>query len=128
MEKPAPEKSSGRSRTEHNVGKDWPVAATTRKKGNTGKRYSDDQKKTILDYVKSEGRGGITRATKKFGVSYIALARWMKGKGGGKGKVGRPKGSGSDKRTKKKVLAALKAFKGLKKQFTLVQRLMKAIR
>lgn len=104
------------------------MAATTRKKGNTGKRYTDDQKKVILSFVQAQGRGGITKATKKFGVSYIALARWMKGKGGKKGKVGRPKGSGSDKRLKKKITVALKAFKGLKKQFTLVQRLMKAIR
>jgi hypothetical protein len=104
------------------------LAATTRKKGNTGKRYTDDQKKVILDFVKAEGRGGITRATKKFGVSYIALARWMKGKGGKKGKVGRPKGSGSDKRTKKKVALALKAFKGLKKQVTALQKVLKAIR
>jgi hypothetical protein len=104
------------------------VAETTRKKGNTGKRYSDDQKKTILAFVKAKGRGGITAATRKFGVSYIALARWMKGKGGKRGKVGRPKGSGADKRTKKKVLLAHKAMKALKKQFTALQKAIKAIR
>src|SRR4051812_29618051 len=103
------------------------MAESTRKKGNTGKRYSDDQKKQILDFVKGQGRGGITAATRKYGVSYIALARWMKGKGVKKGKVGRPKGSGADKRTKKKVIVALKAMKGLKKQFTALQKAMKAI-
>jgi len=107
------------------------LAGSTKKKGNTGKRYTDDQKKEILDFVRGQGRGGITAATRKYGVSYIALARWMKGKGGGKPgrKPGRPPKAGkADGRTKKRVATALAAFKGLKKQFTALQKAMKALK
>lgn len=102
------------------------MARKTRKKGNTGKRYSEAQKKKILAFVRSRGRGGITQATKKFGVSYIALARWMKGKGVKGGKVGRPPKAAPDRRALKRAKKALKAFKALKKQFTMAQRALKA--
>lgn len=45
--------------------------------GDTGKRYTEAQKQKILEFVAKEGRGGITAAGKKFGVSYVALRRWM---------------------------------------------------
>lgn len=50
-------------------------------KGNTGKRYTDAQKKQVLDFVASQGRGGIIAAQRKFGVSYIAMRRWMNSSG-----------------------------------------------
>lgn len=53
-----------------------------KEKGNTGKRYTEAQKKRVLDFISSQGRGGIAAAQKKFGVSYIAVRRWMQGKGG----------------------------------------------
>lgn len=52
-----------------------------KEKGNTGKRYTDAQKKKVVDFVASQGRGGIAAAQKKFGVSYIALRRWMNSSG-----------------------------------------------
>lgn len=48
-----------------------------KEKGNTGKRYTEAQKKRVLDFIYSQGRGGIAAAQKKFGVSYIAVRRWM---------------------------------------------------
>lgn len=48
---------------------------------NTGKRYSDKEKKVILDFVARRGRGGLSEAKQKYGVSYVALKRWMTGKG-----------------------------------------------
>ena len=104
------------------------MAATKRKKGNTGKRYTDKQKQRILNFVSSRGRGGISAATKKFGVSYIALARWMKGVGKGTRRLGRPPKAKADKRSKKTVKTALIALKGLKKQFTILQRTLKKLR
>lgn len=100
--------------------------ARGRKKGNTGKRYSEDQKREILEFVASQGRGGITAAGRKYGVSYIALRRWMNGAGGGRtGKRGASKGL--DGRKLKTVNAALSALKSFKKQVTLLQRALKQL-
>lgn len=109
--------------------KETPLATKTRKKGNTGKRYSDTQKKKILDFVAKQGRGGISAAGKRFGVSYIALRRWMNGTGTGSGrKVGRPpKVKGLDGRKIKSVQSALAAVKGMKKQLTVLAKTLKQL-
>lgn len=97
------------------------------KKGNTGKRYTDDQKKTILAFVQAQGRGGISAATRKYGVSYIALKRWMGG-GAARGRVGRPpKAKGLDGRTQRKVKTAQKTLKALLKQAAALKRLLKGL-
>lgn len=52
-------------------------------KGNTGNRYSDDQKREILAFIEKAGRGGISAAQDKYKVSYIAIRSWQdKGFGG----------------------------------------------
>lgn len=102
--------------------------AKGRKKGNTGKRYTDDQKREILDFVAGQGRGGITAAGKKYGVSYIALRRWMNSAGGGPRKAGRAAASkGLDGRRLKSVAAALATLKSLKKQITAAQLVLKQV-
>lgn len=103
--------------------------AKGRKKGNTGKRYTDDQKREILDFVAGQGRGGITAAGKKYGVSYIALRRWMNSAGGGPRKAGRAAAAskGLDGRRLKSVAAALATLKSLKKQITAAQRVLKQV-
>lgn len=100
--------------------------ARGRKKGNTGKRYSETEKREILDFVASRGRGGITEAGRKYGVSYIALRRWMNGAGGGR-KGARGESKGLDGRKKKTVATALSALKSFKKQITLLQRALKQL-
>jgi transposase-like protein len=100
--------------------------ATTRKKGNTGKRYSDAQKTRILAFVNKQGRGGISAAGKKFGVSYIALRRWMNGKTGA-GKPGRGESKGIDGRKLKSVKATMASLKAFKKQITVLQRTLKQL-
>jgi len=67
--------------------------------------------------VNSQGRGGISAAGKKFGVSYIALRRWMNGETGGR-KAGRAASKGMDGRKMKTVRAAVAALKSFKKQIT----------
>jgi transposase-like protein len=101
--------------------------ARGRKKGNTGKRYSEEQKREILDFVASQGRGGITAAGKKYGVSYIALRRWMNGAGGGARKSVRGSSKALDGRKLKSVAAALTALKSFKKQVTVLQRALKQL-
>jgi transposase-like protein len=97
------------------------------KKGNTGKRYSDAQKKQILEFVAAQGRGGISAATRKYGVSYIALKRWMGGGGGTRGRVGRPPKAKVDGRSRRKVKTAQKAVKALLKQVTALKRLLQGL-
>ncbi len=97
------------------------------KKGNTGKRYDDEEKKEILAFVNSRGRGGISAATRKYGVSYIALKRWMN-PGSGRGRPGRPgKSRGLDGRTQRKVKTAQKTLKALLKQAAALKILLKGL-
>lgn len=54
-----------------------------------GKRYSDEEKKEVLDFITEynakNGRGGQTKAAEKYGVTQITIANWIKS--GGKSKV-----------------------------------------
>ena len=47
-----------------------------------GKRYSDVEKAEILNFIAGQGRGGATRAAKKFGISPLTLSNWKKASGG----------------------------------------------
>lgn len=67
-------------------------------KGKTGKRYTEAEKRKILAFVASQGRGGISSAQKKYGVSYVAMRRWMNGVGVNGAKV--PKGSTYSRQSK----------------------------
>jgi transposase-like protein len=48
-----------------------------------GKRYTATEKQKIVSYVnqvkEANGRGGLTAAAKKFGVSPLTVGTWMKG-------------------------------------------------
>lgn len=60
------------------------------KKASKGKRYSDQEKQQIVDFVNSHneanGRGGVTAAVKKFGTSALTISAWVKS--GGADRVG----------------------------------------
>src|SRR5687767_1149563 len=104
------------------------LATTNRKKGNTGKRYSEDQKRNIVSFVNAQGRGGITAACKKFGVSYIALRRWMNGKVPGAPKIGRlVKSKEIDGRKMRRVKTAVTSLKLIKKQVGTLQKALKQL-
>lgn len=85
-----------------------PVKSPQRSSGNTGNRYSPEEKAKILAFIEKSGRGGITAAQEKWGVSYIAIRSWKDAGFGSKtataksmkqvlnkvpAKMGRPKGS-----------------------------------
>ena len=57
------------------------ITPMRQKQGFTGNRYSQDQKKRVLTFVKDydskHGRGGIAAAQRQFKVSYIALKNWL---------------------------------------------------
>lgn len=50
-----------------------------------GKRYSDEERANVLAFVEKtnadKGRGGITAASKKFGVTPLTISNWLKGGG-----------------------------------------------
>ena len=56
------------------------------KKGSLqGKRYTDAEKKDVVDFVvavnTSKGRGGLSAATQKFGISPLSISSWLKKSG-----------------------------------------------
>lgn len=61
------------------------MSAKPKKKSATAVRYSAEDKKKILDYIKSynaaNGRGGQSAAVKKFKVAQLTIAGWLKGPG-----------------------------------------------
>jgi hypothetical protein len=108
--------------------KEFELKKKARKKGNTGKRYSEAQRKKIIAYAEGIGRGGISAACRKFGVSYIALRRWMKnGTAGKRGRAGRPAKAGLDGRKLRGLRNAAAAAKTLKQQISKIQRLLKQL-
>ena len=62
--------------------------STTAKKGERGVRYTDAQKKEIVDFVveynATNGRGGQSTAAEKFLISPLTVAAWLKAAGLGK--------------------------------------------
>lgn len=60
--------------------------STKSKKAPTGIRYTDAQKKEIVDFVANynseNGRGGQSAAAKKFNVTQLTISAWLKAFGG----------------------------------------------
>lgn len=49
-----------------------------KKRGRKGIRYSDEQKREVLEWLQDNpGRGSLKKAQEKFKISYIALRSWM---------------------------------------------------
>jgi len=92
------------------------------KSGDTGRRYSDAERQKILAVVNSSGRGGITKATKQFGVSYIALRRWMQSSGIPIGRSG-----ALDSKKLNDINEVTSLVKSVRKQMTSVFQLLKKI-
>ncbi len=62
------------------------MSTNTKKSSAKGKRYTDAEKKEILSFVEKvnaeKGRGGQSAASKKFGISQLTIASWLKSAGG----------------------------------------------
>lgn len=74
--------------------------STSSKKTSKGKRYSAEEKGDIVAFVEKHnaenGRGGQSAAAKKFGISQLTIASWLKSGGASTGaKRGRKPGSGN---------------------------------
>ncbi len=100
---------------------------SSRKKGDTGKRYSPEEKKKIIEFVNSQGRGGISRACKKFKVSYIALRRWLEGAGVKAGNAKSARGGKADPKTLAGIQKATAEVKDLRKQLTALHKILRSL-
>ena len=107
------------------------MATQKRRKGDTGKRYSETERKRILAFIAKKGRGGISAATREFGVSYIALRRWMQHGPGGKPRKARAdraikSGPGRlDGRKARRIKTALATVKSLRGELAKLQGALK---
>jgi hypothetical protein len=93
------------------------MSITTKKTSGKGVRYSDAQKKEVVDFALSynaaNGRGGQSKAAEKFGISQLSVASWLKGSGAKASKE--PKGAKAPKAAKAaKAAKAPKAAKAAK--------------
>ena len=63
-----------------------PVKPIKRAKVPQGTRYTDEQKKVVLDFVaavnEKKGRGGMTAAARKFKVTPLTISNWLAKQGG----------------------------------------------
>lgn len=61
------------------------MSTKSKKKAPTGIRYTDEQKKEVVDFVidynAANGRGGQSVASKKFKVTPLTVAAWIKASG-----------------------------------------------
>ncbi len=95
------------------------MSTKNNKKSPTGVRYSDAQKKEVVDFVaqynSSNGRGGQSAAAKKFKVTPLTISAWIKSLGGASKKVKKAKAVKAPKAPKApKAAKAPKAPKAAK--------------
>ena len=94
------------------------MSTKNKKAAATGVRYSDAQKKEIVDFVaqynSTNGRGGQAAAAKKFKVTPLTISGWLKGAGA---KVAKPSKAAKATKAGKsaKPAAAAKPVKASKK-------------
>jgi transposase-like protein len=91
------------------------MSTKTKKSSSTGVRYSDSQKKDVVDFViqynSKKGRGGQSAASKKFKVTPLTIAAWIKAAGVTAGAPKPAKAVKVPKAAKKAVKAAKPAKK-----------------
>ncbi|RYD35976.1 MAG: hypothetical protein EOP87_06345 [Verrucomicrobiaceae bacterium] len=90
------------------------MSSTTKPASSKGVRYTDAQKKEVIDfalaYNAEKGRGGQSKAAKKFNISQLTVAAWLKGAGASAPKAAKSKPAAA----KSKPVKAAKATKATK--------------
>ena len=71
------------------------------------KRYTDAQKKEILDFIEAKGRGGQTAAVKKYKVTAATIGSWKKKAGGGSSSSSIARGSSKELKALKELASLL---------------------
>lgn len=89
----------------------------SKKAASKGKRYTAAEKQQVVDFVNqhnaANGRGGATAASKKYGVSQLTVASWLKSSGGDSIRNGRKGGRTTASGGRSSVLAELSKLDGV---------------
>ena len=89
------------------------MSSSTKPASSKGVRYTDAQKKEVIDFAlahnASQGRGGQSKAAEKFNISPLTVAAWLKSSGSKPAKSAK-----APKADKAKVVRADKAAKATK--------------
>jgi len=87
------------------------------------KRYTDAQKQEILDFIDSQGRGGQTKAVKKYKVTAATISSWRKKSGGGTSVgSGRSTGGSKELQALQELTALLTEIESLQAKLTDLQK------
>ncbi|GAA5131284.1 hypothetical protein JIN84_06560 [Luteolibacter yonseiensis] len=91
------------------------MSTTTKKASSKGIRYTDEQKKEVIDfavnYNAANGRGGQSKAAEKFNISQLTVASWLKS-------VKAPKAAKAPKEAKAKAPKAAADGRGKKSRYS----------
>lgn len=96
------------------------MSSTTKPASSKGVRYTDAQKKEVVDFALAhnaeKGRGGQSKAAAKFNISQLTVAAWLKASGASAPKASKAKKVVAAKtgKAKTKVAKAAKAAKAPK--------------
>lgn len=98
------------------------MSTTTKKTSTKGVRYTDEQKKEVIDfavnYNAANGRGGQSKAAEKFNISQLTVATWLKAAGASGKAAKAPKAAKAAKESKAKAPAAAKGGRGKKSRYS----------
>ena len=88
----------------------------SKKAARKGKRYSPEEKREVVDFVNrhnaEKGRGGASEASRKFGVSQLTVAGWLKGGSGAGNLPAAARASGPAGGERGRVLSELSKLDG----------------
>ena len=98
-------------------------------KGKTGKRYDEAKKAEVIKFIREHdaknGRGGMSSANKKYGISMLTLSKWLDNssrvlKGGVMGRASRLSGPKGEKANKilSRMSAILHEIEQLEREYT----------
>lgn len=108
------------------------MSSKQQKSAATGIRYTDSQKKEVVDFVvqynKTNGRGGQSLAARKFKVTPLTVSAWLKAAGKKRAKAPATKVIKAEKPVKSTKKVAKKAPKKPAKPVSELEALKAAIR
>jgi transposase-like protein len=82
------------------------------------KRYTAAEKKEILGFIDSQGRGGQTKAVAKYGVTAATIASWRKKSGASPVSSGRGGGSSKELKAVEELASLIKKISATEAQLT----------
>jgi hypothetical protein len=111
----------------NSIGGNMAMKKAASKKGTTGNRYTDEQKKKVIAWYKARvasGKPGSVGATlQHFKISYIAFRKWLEAEDGPKTKVKQ-----NSVQSNKPLAKAFKALVAIRtKEITVMEKIIKSL-